>query len=232
MMKILLTLAVAAAWSFPVMGQAPAKCAVHDRELQGSYSGGCKDGLAEGYGEAAGAAQYKGGFKAGRKHGKGVKTWPSGDHYEGDFIEDRKEGSGTYTWGRRSVWAGEKYSGDYRNDRRHGHGVYEWPGGDRYAGPWENDVIIGKATPKMIARARDLAEHAAAVGKRGAKVCRELPVGIAIRDRVRGTVTAVEDDRIAVQIDDAGRFQHVIGDVPVTKGGTLWDAMQFWTPCI
>jgi len=213
------------------MGQALAKCVVHDPELQGSYSGGCKDGLAEGYGEATGAAQYKGGIKAGRKHGKGMKTWPSVDRYEGDFIEDRKEGVGIYIWGRRSAWAGEKYSGDYRNDQRHGFGVYEWPGGDRYAGPWENDVITGQATPKMIARTRAYAEHVAAVGKPGVRVCRELPVGIAIRDRVRGTVTAVEADRIAVRIDDAGRFPHTVHGKEITRGAMMWDAPTAWTPC-
>lgn len=213
--------------------QAPAKCVVVDLELQGSYAGGCKDGLAEGYGEATGAAQYKGGFRAGRKHGRGVKIWPSsGDRYEGDFVDDRKEGVGAYTWGTRSVWAGEKYSGNYLDDRRHGFGVYEWPSGDRYAGPWENDVITGQATSKMIARARAFGEVAAAVGKPGARVCRNMTVGIATRDRVRGTVMAVEADKISVRIDDAGRFQHTISDRAIGKGDVIRDAVQYWIPCL
>lgn len=232
-MKHLPVLIVAVACWFPVAvpAQAPVKCVVLDPELQANYSGGCKDGLAEGDGAARGAAQYEGGFKAGRKHGKGVKIWRTGDRYEGDFVEDRREGSGTYTWGRLSAWAGEKYSGEWRNDRRHGFGAYEWPGGDRYAGPWDNDVIIGKATPRMTARAWTYAEHAAAVGKPGVKVCREMLVGITTRDRVSGTVMAVESDRILVRIDDAGRFQHSLGNNVITKGITIRDATTAWIPC-
>lgn len=214
------------------MSQAPAQCMVLDSELQGRYVGGCMNSLADGYGEASGAAEYKGGFRAGRKHGKGVKTWPaSGDRYEGDFNEDRKQGVGTYTWGPRSVWAGEKYSGNYRNDRRDEFGVYEWPGGDRYAGAWKNDVITGQPTAKMFSRARAYGEIAAAVGKLGVKVCREMTVGIGTRDWVRGTVMALEADMIAVRIDDAGQFQHTISNVPVSKGGIVRDALQYWTPC-
>ena len=208
-----------------------ANCVVLDPELQGRYFGGCKDGLAEGYGQAIGTAEYKGGFKAGRKNGKGTKTWPSGDRYEGDFVDDRKQGKGTYTWGPRSAWAGEKYSGSYVGDRRQGFGVYEWPGGDRYAGPWKNDVITGPMTPKMMARTRAYAELAAAVGKRGAEVCRNMIVGSVTDDWVRGTVTEVQGERIAVRIDDPGRFPHVISDRAISKGDTVWDELQFWTPC-
>ncbi len=202
-----------------------------DPELQGGYAGGCKDGLAEGYGAATGTAEYKGEFKAGRKHGKGMKRWPSGDRYEGDFVDDRKEGVGTYTWGPRSAWAGEKYSGSYRNDRRHGSGVYEWPNGDRYAGPWENDAATGPLTPAMIARARASAEFAAAVGRPGARVCRVMTVGITTQDWVRGRVTAVEADRIAVRIDDPGRFSHTLNGIAVVRDAVLWDAATAWIPC-
>ena len=224
---------VALAFAPIALGQSPAQCVVLDPELQGSYVGGCKDGLAEGYGEATGAAAYKGGFRAGRKHGKGAKIWPSsGDRYEGDFIDDRKEGVGTYTWGPRSGWAGEKYSGSYLNDRRDGFGVYEWPGGDRYTGSWAKDAITGPATPMMIARARAYAEAAAAVGKPGARVCRDMTVGIATRDRVRGTVMAVEADQISVRIDDAGRFQHTIANRAIGKGDIVRDAVRSWIPCL
>ena len=217
--------------AMPVMAQAPVKCTVLDPELQGSYSGGCKDGLAEGQGEASGMAQYKGEFKSGRKHGTGVKTWTTGDRYEGTFVEDRKEGKGVYTWGRGSMWAGEKYTGDYRNDRRHGQGVYEWPGGDRYSGPWENDVITGAATPGMIARTRAYSEQMVAVGKPGVRVCRDLLVGTVTRDRVRGVVTAAEAGRIAVRIDDPGRYPHTIGNVPLAKGAVIRDEIMPWAPC-
>lgn len=214
------------------MAEAPAKCAVLDPELKGSYAGDCRDGVADGYGEAIGTARYKGEFKAGRKHGKGVKTWPSGDRYEGDFVADRKEGSGAYTWGRGSAWAGEKYSGQYLDDRRHGEGVYEWPNGDRYVGAWRNDIITGKATPAMIARARAYAEHMAAVGKPGAKVCREMMVGIAQRDWVRGVVAEVAGASVGVRIDDAGKFLHTLNGVEIVRGAVLWDAPTAWVPCL
>ena len=207
-------------------------CRVFDPELAGTYRGGCKDGLAEGHGEAKGTAEYRGEFRAGRKHGKGVKIWPNGDRYEGDFVEDRKQGIGTYTWSPRGPSAGEKYSGAWLNDRRHGDGVYEWPSGDRYTGSWANDAITGVPTPMMIARER--AERAAldAVGKPGVKVCREITVGIAVRDWIRGEVTAVDAARIAVRIDDPGKHPNVIDNVPLAKGATMWSRAVDWVPCL
>src|SRR5487761_2731539 len=70
------------------LAQTHASCKVLDPELQGTYVGGCKNGLADGYGEASGTAHYEGQFKAGRKDGKGVKTWPDGDRYDGEFVAD------------------------------------------------------------------------------------------------------------------------------------------------
>lgn len=206
-------------------------CTVLDPELAGSYAGECRNGLAEGHGEARGSALYRGEFRAGRPHGRGEKTWPGGDRYEGDFVEGRKEGSGMYTWGGRSPYAGHRYTGGYSNDRRHGYGVYEWPGGGRYAGPWENDLYTGAATRNMITRGRAYAEHAAAVGRVGTRVCRVLEVGIGNRDTVRGTVSAVEGEHISVRIDDPGRFVHAIDGQPVVKGALVRDALEGWVPC-
>ena len=222
----------ALSFSIAAFGQAPTKCTVLDPQLQGSYVGDCKDGYAEGQGEARGTAQYKGGFKAGRKHGKGVKTWPSGDRYEGDFAEDRKHGQGTYTWGLRSASAGEKYSGAWLDDKRNGYGIYEWPNGDRYAGPWKNDAIAGPPTKGMIARARAESELAAAVGTPGSKVCREMQVGIATRDLVRGTVVARDGEKLRIRIDDPGRFHQMIGEGELAKGDVVSDFMKHWTPCM
>ena len=224
---------MALAFAPVAMGQAPANCVVLDPELQGSYVGGCKDGLAEGSGQAIGAAEYKGTFKAGRKHGTGTKLWrSSGDRYEGEFRDDRKEGVGIYTWGPRSPWAGERYAGGYLNDQREGSGVYEWPSGDRYAGTWKNDVIAGQPTPQMFVRAREYGEIAAAVGVPGTTVCRQMTVGIGTRDWVRGTVLTAEADNIVVRIEDAGRFRHTIANSLIGKGGIVRDALQFWTPCV
>lgn len=216
---------------FPLNASAQSTCRVLDPELAVIYQGGCMDGLAEGHGEAKGTAEYRGDFRAGRKHGKGVKTWPSGDRYEGEFVGDRKEGIGTYTWSVRGPAAGERYSGAYVNDRRQGYGVYEWPSGDRYAGPWVHDAITGMPTPMMIARARAKTETLAAVARPGVRVCRALPVGIAVHDWIRGEVTAVDAERIAVRIDDPGRQPHAIDGRPLAKGMTLWSAAVAWTPC-
>ena len=225
-------LAFILAYAAPNVGAVQTKCEVLDPELKGSYSGSCKDGLADGYGEAIGTARYQGEFKAGRKHGKGVKNWPSGDRYDGEFAEDRKHGRGVYTWGPRSAWAGEKYSGHFVDDRRDGQGVYEWPNGDRYVGPWQNDTIIGKATPRMMARARAYAEHLAAVGRVGAKVCREMTVGIAQRDTMKGVVVEVTPSSVGARIDDAGQFQHVLNGTEIVRGMVLWDAPTAWSPCL
>jgi hypothetical protein len=218
--------------SAPVWAQIPA-CKVLDPELQGSYSGGCADGLAQGRGEARGTATYVGEFDAGRKHGRGVKAWPAtGDRYEGDFVADRKHGKGTYVWGSRSPAAGERYSGDYVADRRHGEGVYDWPGGDRYSGPWENDAPTGLPTKGMIARARALAERAAVIGVPGTKVCRELRVGVATLETIRGTVLGRRGDSIRLRIDDAGTFEHVLEGRTLRKGDAIVEPMRYWLPCV
>ena len=207
-------------------------CKVMDPELQGAYVGGCVSGLAEGHGEARGLATYRGEFRAGRKHGTGVKTWPSGDRYEGEFVDDRKSGSGTYLWGSGSASPGERYTGEWRDDRRHGHGVYEWPNGDRYSGPWQADRIAGPPTQAMIDRARVEAERTVAVGKPGARVCRQMTVGTVTRDWIRGTVVALASGTLSVRIDDAGKYEHVIGNKVVVKGDVIADAPRFWTPCV
>ena len=212
--------------------QAQVSCKVLDPELQWTYSGGCREGLAEGYGEARGIARYSGEFKAGRKHGKGEKTWLSGDRYEGEFVEDRREGTGMYTWGRFSGSSRHRYTGGYLNDRRHGYGVYEWPNGDRYAGPFENDRITGAPTKGMVARGRTDAELIVNVGRVGARVCREAEVGVGNRDTIRGTVASVEGERITVRILDPGKHDHAIGGVAVRKDAVVTDFLRSWLPCI
>jgi hypothetical protein len=213
-------------------GEAWAACAVIDPELQATYAGGCRDGLADGTGAATGTAEYKGAFSSGRKHGRGVKTWPStGDRYDGDFVADRKEGAGIYTWGARSAWAGEKYAGAYASDRREGRGVYEWPNGERYDGMWKDDIAIGVPGGRMLARARTLDEQAAAVSRPGVRVCREMKLGIGTPDWVRGTVTQAAVGNIAVRIDEPGQYKHMIGQSPVAKGAIVNDSVQHWIPC-
>ena len=139
-------------------------CKVIDPELQGSYAGPCVNGLAQGEGYATGIATYRGAFRAGMKDGEGVKTWPNGDRYEGGFA----------------------------HDKRNGEGSYRYASGDVYTGEWKDDVPTGAPTPMMLAQRRFREESRKAVAKEGQKVCRAMPVGIADREWVRGTVVGVD----------------------------------------
>jgi hypothetical protein len=207
------------------------ECAVLDAELRGSYAGPCKDGLAEGVGHAQGTAEYRGEFRAGRKQGKGVKTWPNGDRYEGEFADDRREGQGKYTWGR-GPWQGESYEGGYLADKRHGEGTYRFSSGDVYKGPWADDRITGFATPMMVARRKFEEEAKKAVAVEGRKVCREMRVGIAMGEWIRGTVVGVKGDQVGVRVDEPGTQRHMIGGVELQKNDVVWDAPAEWTPCL
>ncbi|GAB4174061.1 MAG: hypothetical protein Fur0039_15870 [Rhodocyclaceae bacterium] len=223
LLAALLALAASASLAQPA-------CRVLDPELQGAYSGGCRDGLAEGHGLAEGSARYEGGFRAGMKHGRGVKQWPNGDRYEGEFFEDRRHGRGIYAWGR-GRWAGERYEGEYRNDRRHGQGVYTWPSGDRYAGPWENDVMTGPPTPMMQLRAQALAAAREALARPGVRVCQWVAIGIGGRTRLRGEVADSSNAQIAVRILDPGSQKVTAAGVAVSAGDVVWDDLLAWEPC-
>jgi len=207
------------------------ECKVLDPDLRGAYVGGCKDGLAEGMGHAQGTAEYRGEFRAGMKQGKGVKTWPNGDRYEGEFVKDRREGRGKYTWGR-GPWAGESYEGDYRADMRHGEGTYRFATGDVYTGPWAEDRVAGYATPMMLARRKFEEEAKAAVAVEGRKVCREMRVGIALTEWIRGTVVGVSGEQVGVRLDEPGTHRHMIGGVEIRKDDVIWDLPTEWTPCL
>lgn len=189
-------------------------CSVLDPELQASYAGPCRDGLAEGRGRAVGTAEYFGEFKAGRKHGAGIKSWPNGDRYEGEFADDRRHGHGAYVFGR-GPWAGERYEGDFLADRRHGHGVYRWTSGDVYRGPWKDDAPVGPPTEMMRARANYEREARAALDQPGLPVCREFAVGIAGREWRRGVLIARSGDTISVRTGD----------------GVTHDPVTAWIPC-
>ena len=134
-----------------------------------------------------------------------------------------------YTWGR-GQWQGERYEGDYANDRRHGAGKYSWPTGDVYYGPWLEDRIAGFATPMMLAQRRHAAEAMKAVGKEGQKVCREMPIGIARSEWIRGVVAGVAEDRVGVRVTYPGD-RHVVAGVVLEEGDVVWDQPTAWVPC-
>ena len=69
-------------------------CKVKMEELEGSYEGDCKKGLAHGKGTAEGTDTYSGEFRKGLPHGNGVYTWKDGMSYDGEFRNGVKHGEG------------------------------------------------------------------------------------------------------------------------------------------
>jgi len=218
-------------WLGAAMAQPSPVCKVLDIEVQESYSGGCKDGLAEGVGTAKGIAEFHGEFKAGMIHGKGVKTWPNGDRYEGSFVEGRKEGTGKYTWGPGTQWAGESYEGGYENDMRHGFGTYHWSSEKFYSGPWQNDQLAGPGSAMQLARVKFEQESYAALSKSGTRACREIRTGPREREWIKGFVVDAKEGNIAVSIDEPGTRPQVVAGVEVRKGAVVWEAATAWVPC-
>ena len=90
-------------------------CKVLVPELEGTYSGDCKSGLADGAGEAIGVDYYKGEFSKGLPDGEGTYLWKNGATYTGEWKKGKRHGSGRYEYRTReqdSVLAGE-----WRNDK-------------------------------------------------------------------------------------------------------------------
>lgn len=71
-----------------------------------------------------------------------------------------------------------------------------------------------------------------AIGYEGAIACRQLQVGIAERDWVRGRVSEVDNKAIGVRVQDPGRFPKVVKEMPVVPGAVLRAAPGSWTPCV
>jgi hypothetical protein len=212
-------------------GDAPATaCRVRDPELQLSYTGGCRDGLAQGQGVArgAGGAWYRGGFEAGRKSGAGVKLYPNGDGYAGEWANDRRNGQGRYEYGPRSPWRGDVYQGGWRDDQREGRGTYIFfPSGDRYTAWWHQGRTDELASPTLIRRQRAVAALAPVLGRPGVAVCSVTTQGAAPDRLARGVVVAVRDDRIQVRIEAPEVLRHS----PDPRLNPRWEVMTDWRAC-
>lgn len=206
------------------------QCRIFDPDLaQGTYSGGCKDGLADGYGKVSGAGSYDGYFRAGKKHGKGVKVMPNGDRYEGDFSDDYRHGKGFYVWGEKTPWAGDRYEGDYQRDLRHGKGVYQWNSGDRYEGEWRDDLRLGLSV--MEVRRAQAAEAAVRTVKVGAQLCAEEKWDQINVQRIRGKIESIAGKTITVRIIEVeGGFATYQGKT-LTVGDVFSDAAAHWQVC-
>lgn len=87
---------------------------------------------------------------------------------------------------------------------------------------------------ERAAAARTITEVATrvAVSKAGARVCREITVGISESDWVRGTVVETGADRIRVRIDEPGKFPQTLDGISVVRGATFWDTPLNWRPCV
>lgn len=117
------------------------ECKVLDADISGSYSGGCKDGLANGEGVAKGKDEYRGVFVNGKPHGKGTYTSRNGDKYVGDFVDGIQYGKGAQTSN-----DGYKYEGDWVNGKYYGKGIVTSNKGIKYEGDWVDNEPRGKMT--------------------------------------------------------------------------------------
>ncbi len=93
-------------------------CKVLVPDLQGTYIGKCKKGLAQGKGKAVGKDSYEGSFRKGYPHGEGVYKWHTGEIYDGRWKMGERDGEGVYTYqvnGRdtiqQGIWENDKYIG-------------------------------------------------------------------------------------------------------------------------
>ncbi|OGS75055.1 MAG: hypothetical protein A2Z94_06850 [Gallionellales bacterium GWA2_55_18] len=117
-------------------------CKVLDQDIDSSYSGGCKDGLAHGEGVFTvtdGATEYRGMFVVGKFHGKGTLTEQDGK-FVGDWVAGKFHGKGTFTG------SNVKYVGDWVAGKFHGKGTLTTPSGEKYVGDFVGGKFHGKGT--------------------------------------------------------------------------------------
>jgi len=94
------------------------ECKVLVKNLEGSYTGDCKKGLAQGKGMAQGVDRYEGSFKKGYPQGKGTYTWSTGEVYTGEWNMGLRDGYGKYMFRSNNrdtvldgMWKNDKYIG-------------------------------------------------------------------------------------------------------------------------
>jgi len=92
--------------------------------------------------------------------------------------------------------------------------------------------VPGRAFDPEFARVLNESATEAAVAKPGARVCRQMQVGIAERDWIRGVVSQIGDGKVTVKIDDAGRFPHELNGTTLKRGAIVSDTATAWTPCL
>jgi hypothetical protein len=85
---------------------------------------------------------------------------------------------------------------------------------------------------RQLAAALHERAMSAALGHPGVTVCRQLLVGIAERDWVRGEVVEVQGHLIGIRVDEPGRFPHILKGVSYHHGAVVWSTTSLWTPCL
>ena len=98
-------------------------------------------------------------------------------------------------------------------------------------GEWADDVIVGPPTPGMLARSRQDKEFEIAM-RPGAKVCRQMAIGIGERDLIRGVVVTSSPDKLSVRIEQPGQFEQVLNGVKLARGAVVSDTAENWVPCL
>jgi len=89
------------------------ECIVAVKAIAGSYTGGCKNGLAQGHGIAKGVDSYEGQFREGVPHGTGTYKWSNSDYYEGQWKKGKMEGKGKMAY-KDSTITGFWNAGEYK----------------------------------------------------------------------------------------------------------------------
>jgi hypothetical protein len=89
-------------------------CIVARIEISGTYSGGCKEGLAHGKGIATGIDRYEGMFRSGLPEGKGTYKWADGSYYTGMWSKGQRDGKGKMVYRDSTItgyWKEDRYVG-------------------------------------------------------------------------------------------------------------------------
>ena len=75
-------------------------------------------------------------------------------------------------------------------------------------------------------------ENRVAVAKVGARVCRDIFVGISERTWVKGTVIGLNADEVIVAADDPGRILLEVNGARLEEGTILKEPARLWTLCL
>lgn len=144
--------------------------------------------------------------------------------YQGACLDGLAHGQGRFQWTGESAQRGNVYVGAFRHGRRHGQGVLVTAAGDRYAGPWTDDVRAGPSAGEIQFQRRYQALSAAL--QPGTRVCRVQPYGIGGHRLLRGRVNARNGGQLDVHLDAPPPEL-------TPSGGVLANERLFdWRPCL